>query len=40
MNHVGAKSGLQAKFVATAANLDKIIGTDRWVKCDEVRCQP
>lgn len=39
-DHVGAKSGLQAKFVATAANLDKIIGTDRWVKCDEVRCQP
>jgi Domain of unknown function (DUF6438) len=38
--HIGAKSGLQAKFVDAAANLDRIIGTDRWVKCDEARCQP
>jgi len=37
---IGAKSGLQAKFVAAVANLDRIIGTDRWVKCGEVRCQP
>ena len=39
-DHVGAKSGLQAKFVAAAANLDRIIGTDRWVKCSEARCEP
>jgi hypothetical protein len=38
--HVGAKSGLQAKFVDAASNLDKIIGTDRWVKCDGARCPP
>ena len=40
MYHIGAKSGLQAKFVEAAANLDKVIGTDRWVKCDEARCLP
>jgi hypothetical protein len=38
--HIGAKSGLQAKFVEAAANLDRVIGTDRWVKCDEARCLP
>jgi len=38
--HIGAKSGLQARFVEAAASLDRIIGTDRWVKCDEARCQP
>ena len=37
---IGAKSGLQAKFVDAAANLDRIIGTDRWVKCGEARCDP
>jgi len=37
---VGAKSGLQAKFVEAAADLDKIVGTDRWVKCGGARCQP
>ena len=40
MYHIGAKSGLQAKFVEAAANLDRVIGTDRWVKCDEARCLP
>ena len=40
MSHIGAKSGLQAKFVEAAANLDKIIGTDQWVKCGEARCLP
>jgi Domain of unknown function (DUF6438) len=40
MYHVGAKTGLQAKFVDAAANIDKLIGTDRWVKCDDTRCQP
>jgi uncharacterized protein DUF6438 len=38
--HTGAKSGLQASFVEAAANLDRIIGTDRWIKCGEERCQP
>lgn len=38
--HIGARSGLQAKFVDAAANLDRIIGTDRWVKCGEARCEP
>ncbi|HEY6386188.1 MAG TPA: DUF6438 domain-containing protein [Candidatus Acidoferrum sp.] len=38
--HVGAKSGLQARFVDAAAKLDRIIGTDRWVKCGEARCLP
>lgn len=40
MYHVGAKAGLQAKFVDAATNPDGIIETDRWVKCDEARCQP
>lgn len=38
--NIGAKSGLQAKFVDAVTNLDRIIGTDRWVKCDEARCPP
>lgn len=38
MYHIGAKSGLQAKFVEAAANLDRVIGTARWVSCDEPRC--
>jgi hypothetical protein len=29
MYHIGAKSGSQAKFVAAAAAIDKIVGTDR-----------
>jgi hypothetical protein len=37
--HIGAKSGLQAKFVDAAANLDRIIETDQWVKCGEARCE-
>lgn len=40
MYHIGAKSGLQAEFVEAAANLDGVIGTDRWVKCGEARCLP
>jgi hypothetical protein len=38
MYRIGAKGGLQAKFVDAATNLDTIIRTDRWVKCDEARC--
>ncbi len=40
MYHIGAKSGLQAKFVEATANLDRVIETDRWVKCGEARCLP
>ena len=40
MYHIGAKSGLQARFVDAAADLDRIIRTDQWVKCGETRCQP
>jgi len=38
--HVGAKSSSQAKFVQAAATVDKVLGTDRWVKCDDSRCSP
>jgi len=38
--HTGAKSGSQAKFVDAAATVDRIIGTDRWVKCGDSRCKP
>jgi hypothetical protein len=38
--HIGAKSGSQAKFVEAAAAFDRIIGTDRWVKCGNSRCRP
>jgi Domain of unknown function (DUF6438) len=37
--HIGAKSGAQAKFVSAAAAIDRVVGTDRWVKCDDSRCQ-
>lgn len=30
----GAKSGLQARFVQSAAEIDKIVGSDKWVSCD------
>lgn len=36
--HTGSKSGLQARFVEAAAAIDKAVGTDQWVKCDEGRC--
>jgi hypothetical protein len=37
--YVGAKSGLQEVFVRAAAELDKVVASDRWVKCD-VSCRP
>jgi len=37
--HIGAKSGLQARFVEAAAAIDKAVGTAQWVKCDEGRCR-
>jgi hypothetical protein len=36
--HIGTKSGLQARFVEAAAAIDKAVGTDQWVKCDEGLC--
>lgn len=30
----GSKSGLQAQFVKSAAEIDRIVGSDRWVNCD------
>jgi hypothetical protein len=40
IRHTGSKTGDQLKFVQAAAEIDRIVGTDRWVKCDEARCQP
>lgn len=40
MYHIGAKSGLQAKFVEAAANLDRIIGRTDGLGGGEARCQP
>ena len=37
--HIGSKSGLQARFVEATAAIDKVVGTDQWVKCDEGRCR-
>lgn len=37
--YVGAKSGLQDLFVRAASELDRVIDSDRWVKCD-VSCRP
>jgi len=36
--HIGSKSGLQARFVEATVAIDKAVGTDQWVKCDEGRC--
>jgi hypothetical protein len=35
----GAKSGAQDLFVQAAAELDNVVGTSRWVKCDGP-CRP
>jgi hypothetical protein len=37
--YVGAKAGPQDVCVRAAAELDKVIASDRWVKCD-VSCRP
>jgi hypothetical protein len=36
--HIGSKSGLQARFVEATVAIDKAVGTDQWVKCDEGGC--
>jgi hypothetical protein len=35
----GARSGVQARFVEAAADIEKIVGTDRWVLCNGHRCR-
>lgn len=30
----GAKDGTQARFVQVASEIDKIVGTEQWVKCE------
>jgi hypothetical protein len=35
---IGANSGVQAQFVQAANKIDKIVGSDRWVKCNG-RCR-
>jgi hypothetical protein len=34
----GAKSGAQTKFVRAATDIDKIVDSDQWVRCDR-RCR-
>ncbi len=36
--HIGSKSGLQARFVEATDAIDKVVGTDQWVKCGGGRC--
>ena len=36
---IGSRSGAQAKFVEAAAEVDKVVGTERWVKCGDSRCR-
>jgi hypothetical protein len=31
---VGAKSGLQAQFVRVTNEIDRVVGSDQWVKCE------
>jgi hypothetical protein len=35
---VGAKSGLQARFVEAAIAVDKTLGTERWTRCGDRGC--
>lgn len=35
----GSKRGVQARFVSVAAEIDTLVGSERWVKCDG-RCRP
>ena len=35
---VGSKSGQQAQFVRAADNIDTIVGSERWVRCENARC--
>lgn len=35
----GAKSGLQAKFVQVGDDIDRVVGSERWVRCVGGRCR-
>lgn len=35
----GAKAGMQAEFVRATDEIENIVSTDRWVKCDGQRCR-
>jgi hypothetical protein len=35
----GSKGGPQDRFVQTADEIDKMIGSERWVKCDDSFCR-
>lgn len=35
---VGWKSGQQAQFVRAANEIDTIVGSERWVRCDNANC--
>jgi hypothetical protein len=35
----GAESGIQARFVQVAREIDTVTGSDRWVECDYGACQ-
>lgn len=36
---VGAKSGVQARFVQATEDFEKLVGTERWVRCEGHRCR-
>jgi Domain of unknown function (DUF6438) len=36
----GSKSGQQARFVEATREIDRIVGSDRWAKCDGRPCPP
>jgi hypothetical protein len=35
----GAPSGVQGRFVRAADNIDKIVDSERWVRCDDGPCR-
>jgi Domain of unknown function (DUF6438) len=38
IRHTGSKTGDQLKFVQAAAEIDRIVGSDKWVNCDGRPC--
>lgn len=36
---VGTGSGPQARFVRTVDEIDTVVGSERWVKCEQRRCR-
>jgi hypothetical protein len=35
----GAPSGAQARFVGAADHIDKIVGSELWIRCEDGRCR-